>query len=153
MDGRQLYDMLLSRYHLQMEMCSGEYVTALCSLMDTREGFERLWAALEEIDAQLEPFGQAQCGFVARIYREREQACQIAAAIDAMQSRREAVSWQEAAGRVSGEYVYLYPPGIPMLVPGERIDAALVADIHELKARGLDLEGMRDKAAAHIEVL
>ena len=40
-----------------------------------------------------------------------------------------------------------------MLVPGERIDAALVADIHELKARGLDLEGMRDKAAAHIEVL
>ena len=153
MDGRQLYDMLLSRYHLQMEMCSGEYVTALCSLMDSREGFERLWAALEEIDAQLEPFGQAQCGFVARIYREREQACQIAAAIDAMQSRREAVSWQEAAGRVSGEYVYLYPPGIPMLVPGERIDAAFVADIHELKARGLDLEGMRDKAAAHIEVL
>ena len=150
-DGRQLYEMLLSRYHLQMEMCSGEYVTALCSLMDTREGFVRLWEALEEVDRQLEPHEQTQHGFVARIYRQREQACEIAAAMDA--ADRECVSWDAAVGRVSAEYVYLYPPGIPMLVPGERIDASFVADIRDLKSRGLDLEGMRDKEAVYIEVL
>lgn len=150
-NGKQLYDMLLSRYHLQMEMCSGEYVTALCSLMDTREGFERLWNALEEIDAQLEPARGAEGGFVARIYRERESVCTIAEAMD--HPHRERVDWVNAAGRVSGEYVYLYPPGIPILVPGERIDVSFVTDMQELKVRGLEVEGLRDKEASYIEVL
>ncbi len=151
MDGKQLYDSLLSDYHLQMEMCSGEYVTALCSLMDTAEGFERLAAALEEIDRQAEPSDGKPRSFVARMYRVRESVCPIADAMDA--GRRERVGWDEAAGRVSGEYVYLYPPGIPMLVPGERIDAAFAADVCELLARGLDVEGLRDKTAQSIEVL
>lgn len=150
-DGKQLYDELLSRYHLQMEMCSGEYVTALCSLMDTREGFERLLNALNEIDARLKPAEGAERGFVARIYREREQVCPIASAMDT--KNRITVDWQQAIGQISGEYVYLYPPGIPILVPGERIDAAFVADMQELKARGLEVEGLRDKEASHIEVL
>lgn len=150
-DGKQLYDRLLSEYHLQMEMCSGEYVTALCSLMDTAEGFERLAQALEEIDARLQPANGAARSFVARMYREKEQVCPIADAMDA--GIRERVDWDAAVGRVSGEYVYLYPPGIPILVPGERIDAAFAADMRELLARGLDVEGLRDKTAQSIEVL
>ena len=50
LDGRQLYDLLLKEYHLQMEMASGHYVTALTSVMDTDEGMARLLDALWEID-------------------------------------------------------------------------------------------------------
>ena len=56
-------------------------------------------------------------------------------------------------GRVSGEYVYLCPPGIPILVPGERIDAGFVCDVAEMKARGMMPEGMRDMRAGFLNVL
>ena len=150
MSGRALYDRLLDVYHLQMEMYSGEYVTALCSLMDQADGFERLLDALFEIDGMLKRAETPEHGFVARMYREREQAYSIS---DAMEHAGETVELANAVGRVSGEYVYLYPPGIPILVPGERIDAGFVSDVGEMKARGLMPEGMRDKQAERIDVL
>lgn len=134
-NGRELYERLLSTYHLQLEMCSGEYVTALCSLMDTAQGFERLASALEEIDSTLRHTEPPEIGFVARIYREKEQVCSIAEAVEAVHGT---VALEQAVGRVSAEYDYLYPPGIPILVPGERIDVAFVREIQELKARGMD---------------
>lgn len=150
MNGRQLYERLLRKYHLQLEMCSGEYVTALCSLMDQSEGFERLSAALADIDATLRWEQAPEQGFVARMYRERQQMCSIA---DAMEGAHEMVELEASAGKISGEYVYLYPPGIPILVPGERIDADFVRDVGEIKARGMMPEGLRNRKAEFIEVL
>ena len=64
-----------------------------------------------------------------------------------------AVLWQQAAGRISGEYVYLYPPGIPILVPGERIDEGMIRDIEEIRVRGMVPEGLKDRNAEFINVL
>lgn len=150
MGGVQLFQKLLLEHHLQLEMCSGEYATALCTLMDRAEGFERLFGALFAIDARLERTKTAKSGFVSRLYREREQ---VSSVTDAMEGSCETVSWERAVGRISGEYVYLYPPGIPLLVPGERIDADFVCDVHEIKARGMVPEGLRDQQAEHINVL
>lgn len=149
-NGVQLYERLLSKYHLQLEMCSGEYATALCTLMDQAEGFERLLHALFTIDAGLQPTGVPKSGFVSRIYREQEQVCSIT---DAVERSCKTVTWEQASGKISGEYVYLYPPGIPLLVPGERIDADFVCDIYEIKARKMMPEGLRDKNAEYINVL
>ena len=149
-NGRQLYDQLLARYHLQLEMCSGEYATALCSLMDDPQGFERLADALFQIDAALRKEETPKCGFVAQMYREREQVCSIAEARERM---GETVALKKAVGTVRTEYVYLYPPGIPILVPGERIDADFVAEVEEIKARGMMPEGLWDMRAEFIKVL
>lgn len=149
-NGRQLYERLLEEFHLQLEMYSGEYVTALCSLMDQAEGFERLADALIAIDAAICRLSKEDQPFVARMYREREQVCSIA---DAMEQETEALPWQKAEGRISGEYVYLYPPGIPILVPGERIDARVICDIEEIRARGMLSEGLRDMQARSIHVI
>ena len=70
-----------------------------------------------------------------------------------MEHAGETVELTNAVGRVSREYVYLYPPGIPILVPGERIDAGFVSDVGEMRERGLMPEGMRDKQAERIDVL
>ena len=53
--GKELYELLLERYHLQMEMMAGTYVLAMTSVGDTPEGFERLTRALLEIDEELGP--------------------------------------------------------------------------------------------------
>ena len=149
-DGRQLYERLLAEYHLQLEMCSGEYVTALCSLMDTAEGFERLWDALVSIDTTLQQANVQKQRFVFQMYRKREQVCTIAKATETAQ---EAVELGASAGRVSGEYVYLYPPGIPILVPGERIDPDFICGMDEIRAHEMMPEGLQDKKAESIKVL
>ncbi|MDD6038111.1 MAG: aminotransferase class I/II-fold pyridoxal phosphate-dependent enzyme [bacterium] len=147
-DGKELYERLLKDYKLQLEMYSGEYAVALCSLMDTEDGFERLLQALLEIDDTLE-WKETADSFVGSCYIPREYVCEIAKAAEA---KKESVLLEKAVGAVSGEYVYLYPPGIPLLTPGERIDEAFVRSATELKQRGMQLEGMRDFTGEQIEI-
>lgn len=147
--GRELYERLRNDFHLQLEMCSGEYVTALCSLMDEREGFERLLLALFSIDGTLRAAKKEKDDFIRCIYSEKKQILSIS---DAIERHITTISVEHAAGRVSGGYVYLYPPGIPILVPGEKIDAAFVQDMERLKVRGLMPEGLKYTGTA-IDVL
>ncbi len=51
------------------------------------------------------------------------------------------VRWAEAKGRISLEYTYLYPPGIPLIVPGERISDQTVTQIERYEEMGFDIEG------------
>ena len=54
----------------------------------------------------------------------------------------ESVKWNEASGKISLEYVYLYPPGIPMIVPGERITSTIVQKMVKYKEMGFSIEGL-----------
>ena len=54
------------------------------------------------------------------------------------------ISLAESEGRISAEYAYLYPPGIPLLVPGERISRAFLEQAERLKGKGMLLQGMKD---------
>ena len=60
-------------------------------------------------------------------------ACRI---LDAVQSGTEEVPLSEAEGRICGEYLYAYPPGIPLLAPGEYIDPAHIRIIRQTEAEG-----------------
>ena len=52
----------------------------------------------------------------------------------------ECIRLEESAGRISGEFIYLYPPGIPMIVPGEIITKRLADNIEECLSLGLRVE-------------
>ena len=56
-------------------------------------------------------------------------------------------------GKVSGEYVYLYPPGIPLIVPGERVDQACIDKIREYEKKGLKVRGMADPDGKTIKII
>lgn len=142
--GKELYERLLREFHLQLEMYSGEYVTALCSLMDEREGFESLLTALFSIDETLQE-NKEENDFIGSIYSKKKQILPI---YDAMERQIMTIDAERAAGHVSGGYVYLYPPGIPIIVPGEEIDEAFVEDMERLKMRGLIPEGMKGPGKA-----
>lgn len=146
--GKALYDMLLQDYGLQMEMAAGNYVLAMTSLMDTDDGFERLEAALLEIDARLSQkspdnvtaasTSENVSQFV-QLYTPQEQVCTIAEALD---SAQEAVELKNATGRIVSDYIYLYPPGIPLLAPGERITEKAVRDICLCLESGFTVHGL-----------
>lgn len=142
-DGPKLHEILRRRYHLEMEMEAEQYVLALTSVMDSREGLQRLTEALLEIDRELEEKHAPEgfCFIESCHQVHNEQVCPV---WKAMESSCRKVSLEESKGAVSAEYVYLYPPGIPLLVPGERISPGFLRHMEELKRQGLALQGMKD---------
>ena len=170
LSGQDLYDILLNQYHLQLEMASGHYVLALTSLMDKEEGFERLFLALQElekkrscyqemlavhseaslqIDVQMQP-PSADIITAKDLYRIPQQKMTI---FQALESPSTAILLEDAAGAISQEYLYLYPPGIPLVAPGEIIDTSLLENISRIKQAGLKPEGLSDMTNMRINVV
>ncbi len=138
--GQELYDLLLERYHLQMEMAAGSYVTALTTIMDTDEGFERLLSALLEIDGGSDGATADDTEVMTFPGTLGQKRMEIAQAMD---SRTAALPLSRAVGRISAELVYLYPPGVPILVPGEVITQEAVDLLAACRSRGMQIQGMR----------
>lgn len=153
--GQELYDLLLTKYHLQMEMVSGHYVTALTSLMDTREGLQRLFLALSEID-RMGPFSEEKAETAPELLTDQELYSiprQHFSISDALESPGISVPLAESKGQISQEFIYLYPPGIPLIAPGEEITAGLLSRISTCQRQGLSVEGLSDLTNGTISIM
>lgn len=150
MSGNELYEELLQRYHLQLEMAAGDYALALTSIGDTREGFDRLYQALEEIDRRLLAKDSAQ--LEKRSYAGMDNQTEMPVC-RAVERKMERILLENAAGRIAGEFVYLYPPGIPLIVPGEKISGEFVENVLQYREKGFSLQGMKDYSGKYLEVL
>lgn len=144
--GSRLSDLLLERYHLQMEMAASDYVVGIASLADTQEGFARLGRALHELDRELEN----QRDRKERNSRKLQHFClpafqAVLTAGEAAEKATEPVPLSDCAGRLAGTYVYLYPPGIPLLVPGEKITPEAAEQIEKWISDGFTVHGLADE--------
>lgn len=147
--GKMLYERLLLEYHLQMEMAAGSYVIAMTSIGDTKEGMDRLLSALFEIDEELEKKSEEE----KRYYLPRQEQVLTSFEVEGMRRMEnvKSLSWKESAGFISMEYAYLYPPGIPLIVPGERITKETAAMLVDYQNKGFSVEGI--SVENYIEVL
>ena len=151
--GKELYDALLHTYHLQLEMASGHYATALTSVMDTKAGFQRLAAALEDIDHKNrfnEAGGKGEPLSSDLIYQAPKHGMAIG---EAMAQKTETLPLKASTGYISQEYIYLYPPGIPLVAPGEIMTGKLLRTISQCQAQGLSVEGLNDMSGKQINVV
>lgn len=143
--GKELYDLFLRKYHLQMEMCSGSYMLAMTSFMDTEEGFHRLAEAILETESMIQASSNPRRQgidireFIQRTYAPRAKKLELATAWDA---ELEECELSQAAGRIAGNFVHLYPPGIPLLVPGEEINADFIREINTCREWNLKVQGL-----------
>lgn len=153
LNGEMLGELLRKRYGLEMEMCAPEYVIGMTSLMDTEEGFKRLLQALREIDGELTPNEKKGRENGVQSVRTIGSALVELTPGEALDREGESVFLLEAAGRISREFVYVYPPGIPVLAPGERVSAEVLKVIEGWKAAGLLVQGLRDPAGEMICVV
>ena len=151
--GEELAETLRRKYHLEMEMTAPEYVIAMTSLMDTEEGFERLGTALLEIDGVLRR--RMESGRKEKAASETPEGLESKLShpvrrmliCEAMDADTERTAFQDTVGKVSAEFVYLYPPGIPIIAPGEVFTDAIVEKIVAYKAAGLLVQGPADPDA------
>ena len=182
--GAWLMDLLREEHQLEMEMCGADYVTAITTVMDSREGLLRLEQACLETDERIGRMmigssgeesgkslgkeseelpermsGSIRSGSTARSEKGLEESvysmrCETVLPLaEAMDSEMESRRLSESAGCVSGEFVYLYPPGIPLAAPGERITEKILNIILEYKQKGLPVQGLFDDSLEWIRVV
>lgn len=136
--GKALYDVLREKYHLQMEMAAGSYVIAILSMMDTEKGISRLLTALQEIDQSLSDMPAKRILLPMLDIRPKKsmELC------DAYHLKYERVNVKDAKNRIAAEFVNLYPPGIPILVPGEVICKQILDVIEDYQKSGYIVQGI-----------
>ncbi len=169
--GKQLYDILLEKYHLQLEMASTSYALAMFTVNDSEEAYGRMTEALLSIDRWLEERSNAPTAadMTKKAFgpeRDNDYNCINTLAAGQRDAIPLAAAWDmpteltglgESVGRHIGEFINLYPPGIPLLVPGERMTEELCGRISQALEQGLEVQGVetreeRDQPAPRILV-
>lgn len=141
--GQKLYELLLHRYGLQMEMAASTYVLAILTIMDTKEGFDRLAEALLAIDRTLyavpraEKEGMSETGALPL----PQAVLTIAEAVD---KEWEKCTLALCCGRIAADYICIYPPGIPIIVPGEVVTDRVIGQITQYQREGLHILGIEE---------
>jgi len=151
--GSACYHTLRNTYHLQMEMHAGSYVLGMTSIMDTAEGFDRLYAALEEIDRRAVVLKDKKQAFARQhkeLYAPKEKKMELH---EAMERQSVCVPFEKAAGKICACTVSLYPPGIPILLPGETIEPGFIKNIRKCIKTGQNLQGIADIINEKIEIV
>ncbi len=147
--GKDLAKDLLEKYQLQIEMVSENYVLAMTSICDTQEGFDRLEHALFEIDRQLTKKDKLEEKRIDEVLKT-DAVMSIKAALEAEKMRLE---WSKCISEISGEYIYLYPPGSPIITPGERITEEIYERIERYKISGLNVQGPEEYDLSYLWIV
>lgn len=145
--GQELYRELLERYALQLEMACDSYVLAMFTVGDTPQGYQRLTRALLEIDSRLRMDRGIPESHVG-VTEDNAGAAMQRDGLPLWESWDRPAQWtalQDAVGRYVAEYINIYPPGSPILVPGERMEEADRILLERYLAVGLNVQGISPK--------
>ena len=170
--GQRFYDILLQKYHLQMELCQGRHVLAIMTPYDKQEGFERLLSALKELDETIRRCG-LECVHVAdekpvELLKQSMVGGQVSlyfAGFPQKQLPKQKMlpseAWKKGTeciladceGCICSEFVYQYPPGVPIMVPGEVWSRSMIEHVEKLYEMGYEVLGTKrvsDEIYAHV---
>ena len=145
--GIEVYDLLRDEYDIQIEFGDFGNVLAYLSIGDRKRDVERLVSALSEISRR---FGKEKVDLLEQEYRPPLVAVSPQ---DAFYAPKEALPLEHCVGRICSEFVMCYPPGIPLLAPGEQVTQAIVEHIVYAKEKGCTLTGPEDEEIRQLNVL
>ena len=145
--GIEVYDLLRDEYDIQIEFGDFGNFLAYLSIGDRKQDIERLVSALAEISRR---FGKEKVDLMTQEYVDPQVAVSPQ---DAFYADKEKVELKDAPGRISGEFVMCYPPGIPILAPGEEITDTILDYIRYAREKGCSLTGTEDPEVLNLNVL
>ncbi len=147
--GFELDMILANNYHIQMELSDFYNVLAVGSFGDTKKGMDRLLSALKEISNEYYGKKEPVQDFLdipaipRKVLNPRE----------AFYSDKISIPLNDSIGKISGEFLLAYPPGIPVLCPGEEITQEVVNYVHDLKRANLYVQGTEDLTVENIKIV
>ncbi|MCI8465526.1 MAG: aminotransferase class I/II-fold pyridoxal phosphate-dependent enzyme [Lachnospiraceae bacterium] len=149
--GPELYETLRLKYGIQPEMCAKQYIILMTSLADNDEVFHKLFDVFADIHRKCgKSCGKLKknvdiCGFPSEggfckgnLLPEPQV---VFPPFRAMEGKKKPCPLEACEGKVSGEFAYLYPPGVPLLAPGERITAQVLEVLKDNERQGLEVLG------------
>ena len=144
--GPQLADILRDQYRIEPEMATADTVLCMTGLGDSEADLLRLAAALNAIDrtlthsdTQASPFAPVPHAAMP-IYEAAKQPTEF-------------MPIEQAADRISGDFLWAYPPGIPLVVPGEVMNNALISYISRAEGKGVDIHAAKNTPHGMLRVL
>lgn len=145
--GIEVYDLLRDEYDIQIEFGDICNILAYISIGDRIQDIERLVGALADIERL---YRKDKTGMLTGEYISPKVECSPQKAFYA---EKLSLPIAQAAGKISGEFVMCYPPGIPILAPGEVITQEIVEYILYAKEKGCSMQGTEDPKIENLMVL
>lgn len=145
--GIEVYDLLRDEYDIQIEFGDIGNILAYLSVGDRKQDIERLISALSEIRRR---FGRSRAGMLSQEYINPIVA---ETPRKAFYADKISLPLEETAGRICSEFVMCYPPGIPILAPGELITDDIIRYIRYAKEKGCSMTGTEDINIERLNVL
>lgn len=145
--GIEVYDILRDEYDIQIEFGDIGNILAYISIGDRRQDIERLVSALAEIKRR---YQKDKAGMLSQEYIDPQV---VVTPQEAFYAEKESLPIRDTAGRVCSEFVMCYPPGIPILAPGEKITQGILEYIEYAKMKGCSMTGPEDPDIEHLNVL
>jgi len=144
--GIEVYDLLRDEYDIQVEFGDIGNLLAYVSLGDRKQDLERLVSALAEIRRR---YKRGRAGMLSQEYIPPQV---VVTPQEAFYAPKRPLPILESQGRVCCEFVMCYPPGIPILAPGERVTRDIIDYIRYAKEKGCFLTGPEDMQIERINV-
>jgi arginine/lysine/ornithine decarboxylase len=157
-NGRQLAGILREKYGFEMEMEAPGYVLGITGICDREREIDRLADSLIEIEKTFlrenrvgNDVINAEVKYGERFELIKNQT--VMSIYEAETSKTYPVKMEQSVGKISSEFLYLYPPGIPLLVPGEIISQELICQVREFQQMNMNINGLEDKKNRVINVI
>lgn len=133
--GGRLFALLRDKYKIELEMCGGDYAIAMTSMADSQEDLSILADALLSIDKTLLSVNRSPlCTTITDLPKRNMSIAQ------ALESPKKVIDKQFSKDSVCAEYIWLYPPGIPIITPGEVINSETLSIITAAAENKMNLQ-------------
>ena len=145
--GIEVYDILRDEYDIQIEFGDLGNMLAYLSIGDRKQEVERLVSALADIKRR---YQKDKTGMLSQEYIPPRV---VMTPQESFYAPKEQLPIQEAEGRICSEFVMCYPPGIPILAPGEEITDEIIEYILYAKEKGCSMTGPEDEKIEKLNVV
>lgn len=145
--GYEIEELLRNKYNIQVELADLNNILAIVSIGDRVEDLNLLINSLENIASNCKVKEYSRCNSLPSYSKT------VISPREAFYSEKELVLLSKSAGRIAGEMVMAYPPGIPVICMGEVITGEIIDYINILKNENCELQGTTDPLVNYIQVL
>ncbi|MDN5304584.1 MAG: arginine decarboxylase [Fusobacteriaceae bacterium] len=147
LSGFEVYDILRDDYSIQMELADAYNVLAIISIGDTEENLNKLLEAFKDISKRF----KGTKHIIEHPVLENPEV--VLSPREAFYADKENIELDNCVNRISGESIMVYPPGIPIITPGERITQNMINYIKFLKTQDTVFNGAEDPDINYIKVV
>lgn len=154
MGGQEFSDRLFARYGIDLELAEGRTALAVLTAANTEEDIRRLLTGAAGVAAEGKIVPKdVETAHAQEVWPQQTLPPMARTPREAWFAPKETVAWKAAVGRIAGEPIIPYPPGIPLLCPGERITPEVWQQVEGLRLARRHMHGLQDDSLSSLRVL